>query len=171
MNVNDSNKRKTSVSKSKLSSSSDSKSANLFKFEENEDEKKLISEKAESLETKLIDEEFQKQYNFKIIYAIFVLIFLSNVFINVDHGSLPGCSVEIKNDLDMNDFEFGVLGSVVYGGLTLGSAVATAVFSKAKLVKPALALTLLLNALCIFLFTISPSFYIDAFLRFLIGFF
>ena len=100
-----------------------------------------------------------------------MLVFLSNVFINVDHGSLPGCSVEIKQDLKMNDFEFGVLGSVVYGGLTLGSAVATGVYSKSKLVKPALALTLLMNALCIWLFTVSSSFYLNAFLRFWIGFF
>lgn len=71
----------------------------------------------------------------------------------------------------MNDFEFGMLGSVVYGGLTLGSAVATGVFSKAKWVKGSLALTLLLNAVCIYLFTVTKSFYIDAVLRFFIGFF
>lgn len=88
MNVNSSIKRKTT--KSKFSSSSD---GNKFNFDENEEDKKLISEKAESLERKLIDEEFYKQYNFRVIYAIFVLVFVSNVFINIDHGSLPGCSV------------------------------------------------------------------------------
>lgn len=155
-----------------MSSSTDSKSGDQrFLFDDNEDEKKLISEKAEELERKLIDEEFYRHYNFKVIYAIFVLVFISNIFINIDHGSLPGCSVQIKEDLNMNDFEFGVLGSVVYGGLTLGSAVATGVFAKSNYVKPALALTLLGNAICIFVFTLTSSFYFDAFLRFCIGFF
>lgn len=71
----------------------------------------------------------------------------------------------------MNDFEFGILGSVVYGGLTLGSAVATGMFSKSKWIKPTLSLTLIMNALCIWVFTLTGSFYFDAFLRFMIGFF
>jgi sugar phosphate permease len=168
--INRSSVRKSS--KSKMSSSQDSSNGDKrFLFDDNEDEKKLISEKAEELERKLIDEEFYRHYNFKVIYAIFLLIFISNIFINIDHGSLPGCSVEIKKDLDMNDFEFGLLGSVVYGGLTLGSAVATGVYSKSKLVKPTLALTLFCNALCIYAFTTTDSFYFDAFHRFMIGFF
>jgi len=100
-----------------------------------------------------------------------VIVFLSNVFINIDHGSLPGCSVEIKDDLHMNNFEFGILGSVVYGGLTLGAGVATGVYSKSRWIKPTLILTLFFNALFIVLFTFSNSFYINAGLRFGIGFF
>ena len=49
-----------------------------FLFDDNEDEKKLISEKAEELERKLIDEEFYRHYNFKVIYAIFLLIFIAS---------------------------------------------------------------------------------------------
>jgi sugar phosphate permease len=126
---------------------------------------------AERLERKLIQVEFYKIYNSKVIYYIFFTIFLSNVFINIDHGSLPGCSIEIKNDLDMNDFQFGMLGSIVYGGLTLGAGVATGVYSNPELAKPTLTITLILNSVCIFLFTMSNSFYIDAGLRFAIGFF
>jgi hypothetical protein len=63
------------------------------------------------------------------------------------------------------------LGSVVYGGLTVGAAFATGIYSNSNWVRPALAFTLLMNALCIWVFTLTDSFYFDAFLRFLIGIF
>lgn len=44
-------------------------------------------------------------------------------------------------------------------------------YNNPKRAKPALILTLIANSICIFLFSISSSFYLDAFLRFLIGFF
>jgi sugar phosphate permease len=132
---------------------------------------KQIDKMAERLERKLIQAEFYKIYKPNVITIIFFTIFLSNVFINVDHGTLPGCSNQIKSDLEMNDFQFGLLGSIVYAGLTIGAGVATGVFSNPKRSKPTLILTLLLNAVCIGVFPFSPSFYIDAGLRFGIGFF
>lgn len=68
------------------------------------DSKKFYQQTAEQLENSLIEAEFYKHYNTKVIYCIFVLVFFSNVLINIDHGSLPGCSVEIKHDLGMNNF-------------------------------------------------------------------
>lgn len=73
--------------------------------------------------------------------------------------------------LNLTPLEFGTLGSIVYAGMTMGSAAASAVFEKAKWIKWTLALTLLMNAVCLVLFTITDSFYFDAFMRFLIGFF
>jgi sugar phosphate permease len=119
----------------------------------------------------LIEEEFHKSYSRSTIYLIFVVIFFSNVFINVDHGSLPGCTNQIKADLGIENLEFGILGSIVYGGLTLGSAVATWVYQHDSWIKPTLGLTLLGNALCIYLFTATNSFLLDTYLRFMIGFF
>jgi sugar phosphate permease len=126
---------------------------------------------AERLERKLIQAEFYKHYNPKSIYIVFFVVFLSNVFINVDHGSLPGCSNQIREDIGMNNFQFGLLGSIVYGGLTLGAGVATGVFSKPGLIKPAIVLSLMMNSVCVCLFPLLGSFYIMAFLRFCIGFF
>ena len=119
----------------------------------------------------LIEEEFNRHYNQKMISFIFFLVFLSNVFINVDHGSLPGCSNKIKEDLGIENLEFGTLGSVVYGGLTLGSAVATWVYQHDSWIKVTLGLTLIGNALMIYLFTVTNSFLFDTYLRFMIGFF
>jgi len=106
-----------------------------------------------------------------MINTVFMFVFFSNVFLNVDHGSLPGCSGQIKESLGMNNFEFGMLGSVVYGGLTIGAGVATGVFTKVNWIKPTLVGTLFCNSLAIWLFTLTNSFYFDAFLRFCIGFF
>ena len=106
-----------------------------------------------------------------MISVVFVLIFLSNVFCNVDHGTLPGCSIQIKESVGINDVQFGTLGSVVYGGIVVGSVVATGIFSRSSWIKPIIVLTLSLNAGALFVFTLLKEFIIMAMLRFMIGFF
>lgn len=133
--------------------------------------KKILNEKSDKLFRKLVQEEFGKVYSQKVIYIVFFLIFFTNILINVDHGSLPGCSNQIKKDLDMSDFQFGVIGAVVFGGLTFGSVFATAIYQKSNWIKPTLVLSILLNGLALFAFTLTDSFYLDTFLRILIGFF
>jgi hypothetical protein len=76
---------------------------NLTKKEKKK-KRKFFNEGAEKLERSLIDKEFYKIYTKSTIYWTFALVFLSNVFINVDHGSLPGCSIQIKHDFNMNNF-------------------------------------------------------------------
>ena len=85
---------------------------------------------------------------------MFVLIFLSNVFCNVDHGTLPGCSNQIKESVGLNDVEFGTLGSVVYGGIVVGSVFATGIFSRSSWIKPIIVLTLALNSASLLVFTL-----------------
>ena len=58
MNMNSSSPKKKQIKQKNTSSSSGS--GNRFIFEGTNEEKKLIQEKAESLERKLIDEEFKK---------------------------------------------------------------------------------------------------------------
>lgn len=115
--------------------------------------------------------EFNQAYSPSIIYSLFALVFITNVLINVDHGTLPGCTKEIETKLDINDFGFGILGSIVYAGLTLGAVFATMIFSMGPWIKPTLAFTLLMNALCLYAFTMSNSFLITACIRTMIGFF
>lgn len=40
---------------------------------------------------KLMEDEFEKIYNKKVVYNIFILVFIANILINIDHGTLPGC--------------------------------------------------------------------------------
>lgn len=60
-------------------------------------------------------------YNQAVVNFIFVLIFLTNLLINVDHGSLPAATLNIKSDLNIDNVKLGVLGSLVYLGLTFGT--------------------------------------------------
>jgi len=135
------------------------------------DNMKHFNKMAERLERHLLQEEFYKVFNPRVIKMVFFNIFFSNVVINIDHGTLPGCSDVIMKDLHMQEFEFGLLGSVVYGGLTVGAGVATGVYNNSSNAKKALIITLFLNSISIYLFTLSRSFYIDAFIRFWLGFF
>ena len=113
----------------------------------------------------------ENSYNKYVIYSLFFLVFFSNILINVDHGTLPGSTEKIKEKLKINDFGFGILGSVVYAGLTCGSMFATMVFSYGNMIKPALSITLFLNAISLLGFTMSYNFYLSCILRTLIGFF
>ena len=133
--------------------------------------KKILNEKSDKLFRKLVQEEFGKVYSQKVIYIVFFLIFFTNILINVDHGSLPGCSNQIKKDLDMSDFQFGVIGAVVFVGWPFGSVFATAIYHRSNWITPPLVLSILLNGLALFAFTLTDSFYLDTFLRILIGFF
>jgi predicted MFS family arabinose efflux permease len=96
---------------------------------------------------------------------------MSNILINVDHGSLPACVQDIQTDLGIHDFQFGILGSLVYAGITIGSAISSWIFQNSVFIKPSLYLSLLLNAISLILFTATNYFYVDAILRVLIGIF
>ena len=80
-----------------------------------------------------------------MISFLFALIFFSNILINVDHGTFPGATNAMLNSIPLSVDEFGIVGSIVYLGLTCGAALATPVFDKPSLIKPALFLSLLLN--------------------------
>ena len=120
---------------------------------------------------RLAEVEYFNSYSSNIRYSLFAIIFMSNVLINIDHGSLPGGQEGIKYKGNMNNWSFGVLGSVVYLGLTLGSAVASAALSTGSLIKPTIASTLFLNAACLYGFTTTTSFYTMVLIRGLVGFF
>jgi hypothetical protein len=40
--------------------------------------------------------------------------------INVDHGILPACTAEVRDDLMLNNADLGLIGSIVYLGLVIG---------------------------------------------------
>lgn len=71
----------------------------------------------------------------------------------------------------MSDFQFGVIGAVVFGGLTFGSVFATAIYQKSNWIKTTLVGSITLNGLALFAFTLTDNFYLDTFLRIMIGFF
>lgn len=118
-----------------------------------------------------IQQEFNKHFDKRVIRLLFILVFISNILINVDHGTLPGCSKQLKSQRNVDNFGFGLLGSIVYGGLTLGAIVASGMFSKGDWYKPTLAVSLILNSVSLYAFTATPSFFLMVCFRGCIGFF
>ena len=61
---------------------------------------------------------------------IFILILLINIFINFDRGAIPAGTTEIKNKNKITNAELGMIGSLIYFGLILGSFSGGYFFSK-----------------------------------------
>lgn len=122
------------------------------------------------MKTELVEREFFLNYNSKIIWFCFMTIFISNIYCNIDHGTLPGGSIQITESLGLNDFKYGIVGSSVYGGLSLGASVATGVFQKSHLIKPTLWGALLLNLTFLSVFSLMTTYILSVFFRFMTGF-
>lgn len=119
----------------------------------------------------LIDAEFNKTYKEKVLYIVFLLNFASSVMVNIDHGSLPACTSEVKYKMKIENFGFGALGTAVYAGLTIGSLFGTKVFANSLYIKPILSVSLAFNAVCLIAFTLTPDFSTGILFRFLTGIF
>lgn len=114
--------------------------------------KNVEEELAKEKENK-VHAEFEAWYSSQIINAMFFLVFATNILINVDHGVLPGIYKELETKIGIGDFYFGLLGSIVYGGLVVGSAAACTVYTVGSRIKPCLIYTSLFNILTLILFT------------------
>jgi hypothetical protein len=53
--------------------------------------------------------------------TIFFIITITNLIINMDHGTIPSATSEIKRDLDIDDGSLGIFGSLVYLGNIIGN--------------------------------------------------
>lgn len=88
----------------------------------------------------------------KLVKYFVWLQFVANLLINVDMGILPSGSLKIKEELELDNVRFGALGSYVYLGQTIGSALATGVLQSCN-PKLVLAICLTLNVLTLLIFT------------------
>lgn len=100
---------------------------------------------------------------------IFVLIFITNILINVDHGAIPAGTTVLKKENNLDNVQIGIIGSLVYLGLVLGSISAGPIFSSYSS-KWVVILSLLLSCLFIYFFTIFKSGWGMAFCRVGCGF-
>ena len=51
---------------------------------------------------------------------IFTIMAITNLCINMDHGTIPAATTQIKKTLDVSDSTLGIFGSLVYFGTLLG---------------------------------------------------
>jgi hypothetical protein len=52
------------------------------------------------------------------LFSFFVIL---QVLMNIDHGTFPAATDEIKRDLNIMDHELGLFGSLVFLGITIGN--------------------------------------------------
>lgn len=102
-----------------------------------------------------------------LIFSIFVIL---NIMINVDHGTVPAATEEIKNDLNINDEQLGLFGSLVYLGNMFGSLVSLTLINKLNR-KYLLAVSLTLSGGFLMTFTIWSSLYFLFSNRIVVGMF
>lgn len=70
---------------------------------------------------KIADLKIQKLvFSRSVRGMIFFLIVLTNLIINMDHGTIPSATSEIKEDRKIDDAALGIFGSLVYLGNLLG---------------------------------------------------
>jgi predicted MFS family arabinose efflux permease len=100
----------------------------------------------------------------------FLFIICVNILVNIDHGCIPACTLTLKADLKIDNAALGMLGSVVYFGLLIGSFVAPPTFHHlpAKLI---ILICMLANAASLLLFTLTMKFFWLCVFRFSVGFF
>ena len=73
-----------------------------------------FDENREFDESKIRKDTFSNQkLSNKILTLIFAQIFITNILINFDHGTIPAALTEIKNDLNLSNANIGILGSLV----------------------------------------------------------
>ena len=89
-------------------------------------------------------------------YTIFVLYIFLNILMNVDHGTVPAATNEIKTDLVINDEILGLFGSLVFVGTIIGSLLTLTLINFFNR-KYLLIIFLLLNALCLYSFTLTTN--------------
>jgi len=90
--------------------------------------------------------------------------------LNIDHGILPAGTNQIKSDLNLSNSKFGTLGSVLYLGETLGSALASVLLQNYN-PKTLLIGCLILNILSLIIFTVTDNFVVLIFCRIFSGIF
>ena len=96
---------------------------------------------------------------------------MSSLLSNLDHGSVPGLSIQIKNQLDIENFKFGLLGTTVYFGFLIGSIAGAQLFQKPNMTKTILITAMFFNGLTLFAFSFLHVYSLAILLRFVCGFF
>ena len=101
---------------------------------------------------------------------MYVVACFANLVINLDHGILPACTQEIMRDLHIDELGLGLLGTVVYVGLLLGSITSGPLLQNYSC-KKIIAGSTLGNIISLFIFPISENFFLLCLSRGLVGFF
>ena len=85
---------------------------------------------------------------------LFWLIFIINLFNHLDHGAIAACTTYLMTELNLDHADLGIVGSLVYLGLTCGASLAGMLFSAYT---PKWIVSISIIASCIFLYSLTDS--------------
>jgi len=100
---------------------------------------------------------------------IFILIVIISLLLNIDHGAIPAATTVLMNELNIDPLSLGVIGSVLFFGLTCGAVVAGPLFNN-HTPKWIISISIVCSCFCLFSFTDSKSMLFLSLWRFACGF-
>lgn len=101
-------------------------------------------------------------------YSLYVLLILCSVIVNLDHGTIPAATREIRRDFDVNIRTVGFFGSMTYLGTGFAALALATMFSFIN-IKLTLTLAMLLHGIFLLTFTFVHSTVYLNISRFLVG--
>lgn len=104
-----------------------------------------------------------------MVQLVFAYVFFLDVLINVDHGAVPAALADISEALEMDQTAMGVMGSMVFFGLFVGSISASFILYYVQH-KTIIWLSLCVNGASLWLFTATSNFGFMCLSRVLTGF-
>lgn len=104
-----------------------------------------------------------------MINVVFCYVYFLSVLINIDHGAVPAAFNDIQEELHMDETEMGMMGSMVFFGLFIGSLTASFIMYILEH-KTIIWMSLVLNGLCLWLYTAKANFYFMCLSRVMTGF-
>jgi predicted MFS family arabinose efflux permease len=103
-------------------------------------------------------------------WFIFTIFFILTTLVNMDHGTIPAATDEIKSSLNIDDNILGIFGSLVFLGNLIGASISFSIINKCNR-KFLLIISLALTAFCLYSFTLTDIYYILFFNRIVVGIF
>ena len=113
---------------------------------------------------------FHRPFSKKRRVIIFILLCFINIIINLDHGAIPAATKILKIQLDIDNFELGILGSLIYLGLVLGGMTASVLFGLYS-AKWLISFSLIMSGFFLYMFTLTKNIWLLSLARIGCGFF
>ena len=117
----------------------------------------------------LSDEDLPEGIERAKINKVIATLFVSSLFLMLDNGYMPACTLTFKEEMQLSNSYFGFIGSAVFMGQAVGSFIASSVLQKVS-PKYALAFCLCLNIASLVLFTMTENYAVLIIMRALTGF-
>jgi predicted MFS family arabinose efflux permease len=103
-------------------------------------------------------------------WLLFSVFLFMNILVNVDHGIVPAATDDIEKDLKIGETQLGLFGSLVFLGNLIGGIFSFTLMNKFNR-KLLLVVSLILNGVCLYTFTLTSAYWFLVLNRIVVGIF